>query len=229
LSREAATSTSSELVAASATAQTSTVHDSRNTFRFLNLPPELRLMVYRHLLRAKRRIHLDRFLPKKHWKKTAGHHPDFCTTVLRICRQISFEALPVLYGENKFSVVAVGSYPTVIQRYFSETNRLRLRKLIIIHPCWDYFVESDDPESNDYNLIDELFEEYGPQLENELYGEAEIRLLPMPVALNPTTWRPIFANLTSLTIRVTLNCWYYRPEDVDDSEVITHVSRQARE
>jgi hypothetical protein len=41
----------------------------------------------------------------------------------------------------------------------------------------------------------------------------------MPVALDPKTWRPIFANLRSLTIRLTLDCWYLRPEDVD--EVIT--------
>jgi hypothetical protein len=163
-------------------------------------------MVYRHLLVAKRRINLDRLLPAKPWK-TLGHHPGLYTAVLRVCRQVSAEALTVLYGENKFSVIVFGSRPTLLERHFSEPNRLRLRKLIFLHPCWDYWAGSDDPYSEDEELISNLS--------------------TPPVALDLDIWRPIFANLTSLTLRLTVDCDGVTQEELEN-DIISQSSSENR-
>lgn len=73
------------------------------------LPIELRLKIYRHLLVTQddtkdpgslvRRM--NRF--DAHFRKP----PDFDATILRACRQVYTEALPILYGENIFECSAL--------------------------------------------------------------------------------------------------------------------------
>lgn len=66
--------------------------DQSMTFRFLDLPPELRLEVYRHILIGRNREVLEA--------------PDQAieTAILRTCNLIYHEAEPVLYCENDFSM-----------------------------------------------------------------------------------------------------------------------------
>ena len=79
-----------------------TPHDShggtQQSFRFMELPPELRINIYEALL-VDHRAHDERG-----W--LLGN--DDCklhTAVLRTSKQIYSEARPVLYGKNKFSVI----------------------------------------------------------------------------------------------------------------------------
>ncbi|KAK4033368.1 hypothetical protein C8A01DRAFT_19671 [Parachaetomium inaequale] len=92
-----AAETASGLVATPAAVLTETPPNTPNHFPFMRLPPELRLMVYRYLLKTDAMIQLASARP------LPCHHIGLSTAVLRLNRQISSEALSVLYGENKFS------------------------------------------------------------------------------------------------------------------------------
>ncbi|KAK1063081.1 hypothetical protein LTR74_009772 [Friedmanniomyces endolithicus] len=66
--------------------------DANWTFRFLDLPPELRNLIYGHLLRLRdSRWRADRFV---------------CSTaILSTCQQVHAEATGILYVENTFDIV----------------------------------------------------------------------------------------------------------------------------
>lgn len=74
------------------------------TSPFLNLPSELRNLIYSHLL-----IHpLDTVstVEEEYWRDKTRSTPAlrdrFCANILQTCRQINREATPILYGENLF-------------------------------------------------------------------------------------------------------------------------------
>ena len=66
--------------------------DKYSRFRFLDLPPELRLEVYQYILIARNRDALE--FPRQVIE----------TALLLTCKLIYKEAAPVLYGENEFTV-----------------------------------------------------------------------------------------------------------------------------
>ncbi|KAG8527358.1 uncharacterized protein KY384_007510 [Bacidia gigantensis] len=83
---------------------------------FLDLPPEIRTVVYRHLLVRHKRILwpqkvigawllLETIVPKWCWGPLhRGHDYDLQSAILATCKTIYQEALPVLYGENVFGL-----------------------------------------------------------------------------------------------------------------------------
>ena len=66
-------------------------------FPFMKLPIELRLEVYRELLRSDDEFEVDRM--KSIWSINHLH-----SNILQTCRQVYDEAVEVLYGENIFSL-----------------------------------------------------------------------------------------------------------------------------
>lgn len=82
---------------------------------FLLLPPELRVQIYRRLLCHSSLIQLEKCIISMDWINTntdnktlsgseskAGGHLPLGSAILRTCRTIYSEAMPVLYGENTF-------------------------------------------------------------------------------------------------------------------------------
>lgn len=98
---------------------------------FTDLPLELRRMVYRHILLQPEPIDLQ-------WKMvTPGRSLKFIqnagekrTSILLVSRQISGEALDVLYGENLFEI-QIQSHSARVQQ-FSASNRQRVRRLQVV-------------------------------------------------------------------------------------------------
>lgn len=197
----------------SAAESANTAIDISTFFPFLRMPLELRNMVYRLLVVSPHRIHLDCFLP------TQGrclHRLVICTPLLRVCRQISTEALNVLYGENEF-VCDGDCVPPSILKHISQENRLRLRTICITHPCavrgadldpedqddGDWSVSSgSDSDSNGYDYLDFGFHNHVNNLES-----GEQMIAPEDVWHDePGSWRAIFSNLTRLTITLVVDC-----------------------
>ncbi|KAK8228022.1 hypothetical protein HDK77DRAFT_486551 [Phyllosticta capitalensis] len=98
---------------------------------FSKLPPELRAQIWAHLLTHPSIILLvaDGGLPHTHY----GRH--LSPALLRTCRRIYLEALPILYGRNAFSVVHIpnmlrsrDSAPRFVlsPRYFPLLRRLNI-------------------------------------------------------------------------------------------------------
>lgn len=100
----------------------------------LGVPLEIRQQIYRYFLVRRVPIELD-FL---------NFHPyqwsdEFCkwldvernTAVLLVSRQLSEEALDVLYGENVFKVVLHGGRPNILSQ-FAPANRQRIRRLQLV-------------------------------------------------------------------------------------------------
>ncbi|WPB05622.1 uncharacterized protein RHO25_010275 [Cercospora beticola] len=87
--------------AAELTASTSKLHrvDTKKHFPFLDLPAELRLLVYEHLLVGDR--------PWTFWPRYS-YKPKLQPNIIATCQLVREEATPVLYGCNEF----------VLQPYF---------------------------------------------------------------------------------------------------------------
>lgn len=70
-------------------------------FKFLSLPAEIRIEIYRLVLRQS--------TPVRPGRSSSSYWPDFplklSAQLLRTCRQIHAEGLPILYGENTFSII----------------------------------------------------------------------------------------------------------------------------
>ncbi|OJZ89727.1 hypothetical protein ASPFODRAFT_43006 [Aspergillus luchuensis CBS 106.47] len=108
---------------------------------FLTLPPELRLLIYTHLLTNKHHhrrtlsvadnitnappstqypIHLHH-----HHNKTNNLHP----SILLTCKQIHAEALPILYTHNTFST----THPTQLHHHLTSIGPLNTSLLRSLH------------------------------------------------------------------------------------------------
>ncbi|KAI9887389.1 MAG: hypothetical protein M1823_000814 [Watsoniomyces obsoletus] len=110
-----------------------------DSFRFLDLPREIRLMIYRHLLR--RRIHAQEVLMHARselpFRSITDDGRPIYPAILRTCQQVHQEASRVLYGESIFTTPSVGLYftpPPLIQRFFSQRNLALVRQLEIHAP-----------------------------------------------------------------------------------------------
>ena len=74
---------------------------------FSKLPPEIRLLVYRRILTTKARLNAGAEIEKRAFNLTtddndSSHISGIDSAVMRTCRKMYHETLPVLYSENKF-------------------------------------------------------------------------------------------------------------------------------
>ncbi|KAK3384106.1 hypothetical protein B0T24DRAFT_607305 [Lasiosphaeria ovina] len=124
------TSNSSDLVAVSKTmmASISPLPAMRAAAGFLDTPLEIRLIIYRLLLVKPERVVLHQN-PDLVVQGPAKSH---ATNVLLLCRQVSDEALDVLYGENVFWAHQSAAFPDVAAR-IPERNRARFRRVMVSH------------------------------------------------------------------------------------------------
>ncbi|KAK4033366.1 hypothetical protein C8A01DRAFT_40155 [Parachaetomium inaequale] len=169
-----------------------------NHFRFMDLPPELRLQVYRHLLFAVQGIHLWCLAYREPTCPDPRHHPNICTTVLKLCRQITDEALSVLYGENTFVFLEYDIDRGTPQLHFPEATLLRIRKLRVVHPCG----------LNPYPPPD---------------GRMPLAPWPAEPPNSPDIWRSVLANLNSLTLVLSVPCAGITAEEAAE-EVARHAA-----
>ncbi|OGE47663.1 hypothetical protein PENARI_c039G01610 [Penicillium arizonense] len=103
---------------------------------FLNLPYEIRRLVYSFLIPRKRVIRVTRSM------FACGVEPldndyDFNPNrsrfnVLRLSRKISEETLDILYGENLFQVSLNGDGEGDLEHNFTERNRRRIRFVLVL-------------------------------------------------------------------------------------------------
>lgn len=147
---------SPELPSKSSTTQASSSALKKVT-GFLDFPFELRLKIYRHYVPRRRLIYLSNnwktYTPPKFIEGTWGRiervdldgRPieDWSavphgkkSSIFRVCKQVSEEALEILYGENIFQV-----YLRVYIRMFPEAMWPRIKKLELMA-----VPGSDDPE-----------------------------------------------------------------------------------
>lgn len=90
---------------------------------FLDLPFEIRRMVYSFLIPQKRLIRGSTFnfpLDYDDYDFFNPHRSRF--NVLRLSRQINEEVLDILYGENLFQVSLNGDGENVLECRFTERN-----------------------------------------------------------------------------------------------------------
>lgn len=186
-------------------------------FPFLLLPAELRLAIYRHIFVVRGEIRLDCFLPASHfylhkWKykenkprcKHPAHRPRINTAVLRLCHQITAEALAVLYGENHFACITLCCLQPVIVQAFSSENLGRVRKLTLEH-YWNHLDSPLREAHNKWRIGDH--HERSDDWEQFFAGPGSRPVLKASaIAQRPDIWQPIFARLTSLTVALSYYC-----------------------
>lgn len=88
-----------------------TTNAATSRLGLLSLPPELRVLVFRHLLLE------DRIL-STHWLD-AGYQP--LPAILSTCKRIREEAFQVLYGENVFSILMHPTHTILYSREIRDT------------------------------------------------------------------------------------------------------------
>ncbi|KAF2195039.1 hypothetical protein K469DRAFT_698601 [Zopfia rhizophila CBS 207.26] len=115
--------------------QGATLHE---TFRFMDLPTELRLHIYEHLLLDPSSYILPIVnLPPTRPNKSKS----LCPAILRVSRTIHAEALPILYGSNAFILRTFPRKFCVPQltSYFGPTNASLIRRVFTVmyedHVC----------------------------------------------------------------------------------------------
>lgn len=101
-----------------------------------NLPPEIRLEIYRYLLTTRTTIKKpgDLVRCEIHHGADGGESPCLHTAILRVSKRIYTEALPVLYSENVFAFWS----PEDMMAFRTEgliSCTLRSKKLGIIRHC----------------------------------------------------------------------------------------------
>lgn len=138
------------------TEHTPTSVDTRNPpFRFLDLPIEVRIQIYRYLLH---RQHPDNIVSycrkKKAFRRTVRNHTeklcllhcrdkeDYCSPVqnnseiLRVSRQCHADAMPVLYEDSQFvmhSIHNLRDFANIFLAKIGATNASMIRYLRVYH------------------------------------------------------------------------------------------------
>jgi len=198
-------------------------------YPFLRLPIELRKMVYRELLVSPHRIHLECLRP---CELECFHRVLICTSILRVCRQISNEALDVLYGENEFVLLGDRIEPMVVgPNEISKRNRPRLRMLSMSHWCFVRGINLDPEDGDDSYWIPESDSEAEDDSSNSYesnhgLGDMWVNLdssqqfiaAEGPWFLQACEWKPIFENLTRLTITLQVDCCHWDESIISDDE-----------
>jgi hypothetical protein len=117
--------------------------------------------------------------------------------VLKLCRQITAEALSVLYGENTFVFLEHDIAYNTPLLHFPEETLLRIRKLRVVHPC---------------GL-------------NPWPGGGKRPIAPVPAnpPRSPDIWRSVLANLNSLTLVLSVPCYRITAEEAAE-EVARHAA-----
>ncbi|KAH0000012.1 hypothetical protein KCU78_g15595, partial [Aureobasidium melanogenum] len=117
--------------------------DAIRTFTFMDLPQEIRLMVYEEALR---------FDEEPYINKPSGLKPAIKPALLQICRQIREEATPIFYRINRFVLRfgrgdSVTSYRTLswMRRYVGAADLEKLRYITLsrFHRHWSYHIRID--------------------------------------------------------------------------------------
>ena len=101
------------------------VKSSRKPVGFLDLPPELRIEIYRYCLVSEHPIEFLPWCPVSSlWRCTSRSR-----SLLLVSKTIGSEASEVLYGENVFLVHMHGEAGHQLSKRITESNRLKIRKL----------------------------------------------------------------------------------------------------
>ena len=111
---------------------------------FLTLPLEMRREVYRHLLHHPAPFVVNYLYYSTVWKRPVGMGKDYYswlrewtdvkihTSTLRVSKQVSDEALDVLYGENSYEIRLGGGEDDQNHNFigrFAPSNQRRIRRL----------------------------------------------------------------------------------------------------
>jgi hypothetical protein len=106
----------------------------------LSLPLELRLQIYHYCIPRKRIVEVAHPRFEFEWP-SVDHTLDFediwgrnknKNSILLLSKQISDEALDVLYGDNVFKLYLHGEGEYYMKKNFSDRNRQRIRDLLLI-------------------------------------------------------------------------------------------------
>ncbi len=103
-----------------------TTHTARNAPTFLNLPPEIRCMIYEEVFTRVRII-----LPARHALHRSEHLKSKLPSLLRVCRQCHVESSSILYSNAVMDVTASVTTET-IDRALQNKN-INLIKTLIVH------------------------------------------------------------------------------------------------
>lgn len=104
---------------------------------FLNLPFDIRRIIYSFLIPRKQVIRITRSMLAC-GIESSDNDSDFFNShhsrlnVLHLSREISEEALDILYGENLFQVFLNGDGEGDLEHNFTERNRHRIRNLLVL-------------------------------------------------------------------------------------------------
>ena len=133
-------------------------YPSRQTFRLLDLPAELRNLIYRHLLIYEGAINPSRRVPTSHHRSgksiapsalyRPGVAPSSCLAILQANKQTYDEAVGIFYGENSF----VFYYPNQLMMFLLSISEHRKRYIERV-TLWYKNHHEGDINSIDVNLM----------------------------------------------------------------------------
>jgi hypothetical protein len=106
---------------------------------FLDLPYEIRRAIYCYFIPRRTTFNI-RFYPRSLYAAMphSGCLGNGFRGLLLVCRQVSDEALDILYGENAFEVVMNLVGQNIARPMFPQSNRRRIRHVLLLHPCRYY-------------------------------------------------------------------------------------------
>ncbi|KAJ5129782.1 uncharacterized protein N7515_005821 [Penicillium bovifimosum] len=120
---------------------------SRPNSPFFNLPAELRLQIYSHLVPQKCAIKVINtkyrpwgIEPVVSTRDPAFSEDKFANTrphwinILQVCKQMTEECLDILYGENLFEIHLTSGGEVALRETFSKRNLQRIRNVVAISP-----------------------------------------------------------------------------------------------
>ena len=104
---------------------------SRRPSGFLGLPLELRRYIYQYCLVREDPVAVD-FIFVDPYRFSGWGIRDRKKSLLLVSKQVGFEALEVLYGDNSFLLHLNGNGGSSLERHFAEANIRRIRKVQVV-------------------------------------------------------------------------------------------------